>query len=321
MLRSNIEMIINSLKGKIKILVFLIIGSLIFPSCLPDPNPNPIEGNPLGLYGSGSFLFNGYVNFQDKPVNCYYFIPESATDQTPIMFLIHGNGRNGQSLLSSLKAAAESSNIILIAPELSTQHYNFNAFGLCNIFKDGENATGLNEYGDWSFNLLDPIFYDFNSLIESNQSEYDLFGFSAGAQFAHRMILLDSSSHVRNFVSASAGWYTLPDTTINFPYGLKKINSSQSKRQEQLLRSFSKKHFIIIGSEDNDPNSNDLRHTLEADYQGLNRYDRAHYFLAKGISISDQSQIPFLWDLRVVQDVGHSGREMGSFAINMLYPQ
>jgi len=171
-------MIIKPLKRKIRLLVFLLIVSLIFPSCLPDTNPNPIEGNPLGVYGSGSFSFNGYVNFQDKPVNCYYFIPESATDQTPIMFLIHGNGRNAQSLLASLKTSAESSNVILIAPELSTQYFNFNAFGLCNVFQDGKNASGLNEYGDWNFNLLDPIFYDFNSLIESHQSKYDLFGFS-----------------------------------------------------------------------------------------------------------------------------------------------
>tara|TARA_B100001142_G_scaffold61526_2_gene60621 strand:+ start:771 stop:1712 length:942 start_codon:yes stop_codon:yes gene_type:complete len=313
-------MIIKPLKRKIRLLVFLLIVSLIFPSCLPDTNPNPIEGNPLGVYGSGSFSFNGYVNFQDKPVNCYYFIPESATDQTPIMFLIHGNGRNAQSLLASLKTSAESSNVILIAPELSTQYFNFNAFGLCNVFQDGENASGLNEYGDWSFNLLDPIFYDFNSLIESNQSEYDLFGFSAGAQFVHRMTLLDSTSHVRNFISASAGWYTLPDTTINFPYGLKNIHGSQTQRQEQLFRSFSKKHFIIVGSEDNDPNSSDLRHTLEADAQGSNRYDRAHYFLAQGTSISDQSQIPFSWNLQVVSQVGHSGQGMGSYAINMLYP-
>ena len=300
------------------LIIFIFISSLT--SCLPERNPNPVEGEPLELYGSGSFTFSSYANFQDKPLDCYYFIPESATDQTPVMLLIHGNSRNAESLMLSLRDAARASNVILIAPEFNTQYYNFNVFGLCNVFQDGENASGLNDYADWSFNLLDPIFYNFCSLIESNQSEYDLFGFSAGAQFVHRMTLLDSTSHARNFISASAGWYTLPDATVNFPYGIKNIHGSQTQSQEQLFRSFSRKHFILIGSEDNDPNASGLRQTQEADAQGLNRYDRAHFFLGRGISISDQSQIPFSWSLEVVPQVGHSGKEMGSFAINMLYP-
>ena len=302
------------------ILVSLTLFVLVLASCLPERNPDPLEGIPLELYGSGSFTFNSYANFQDKPVDCYYFIPESATDQTPVLLLIHGNSRNAESLMLSLRDEAIASDVILLAPKFNTQHYNVNSFHLCNIFSDGENASGLNGYADWTFNLLDPIFDNFCSLIESNQSEYDIFGFSAGAQFVHRMTLLDSTSHVRNFISASAGWYTLPDTTINFPYGLKNIHGSLTQRQEQLFRSFSKKHFILVGSEDNDPNSSDLRHTLEADAQGSNRYDRAHYFLAQGASISDQSQIPFSWKLQVVSQVGHSGKGMGSYAINMLYP-
>lgn len=302
------------------ILVFLVLYVLIAPSCLPERNPDPLEGIPLELYGSGSFTFNSYANFQDKPVDCYYFIPESATDQTPVLLLIHGNSRNAESLMLSLRDEASASNVILLAPKFSTQHYNVNSFHLCNIFSDGENASGLNGYADWTFNLLDPIFDNFCSLIESNQSEYDIFGFSAGAQFVHRMTLLDSTSHARNFVSASAGWYTLPDAAINFPYGIKNIHGSQTQSQEQLFRSFSKKHFILVGFDDNDPNSSGLRHTSEADAQGLNRFDRAHYFLGRGISISDQSQIPFSWSLEVVPQVGHSDQKMGSFAINMLYP-
>ena len=302
------------------ILVSLTLFVLIVASCLPERGPNPLEGEPLELYGIGSFTFNSYANFQDKPVDCYYFIPESATDQTPVLFLIHGNSRNAESLILSLRDEASASNVILLAAEFSTQHYNVNSFHLCNIFLDGENALGQNQYNDWSFNLLDPIFYNFCSLIETNESEYDIFGFSAGAQFVHRMTLFDSTSHARNFISASAGWYTMPDATINFPYGIKNIHGSQTQRQEQLFRSFSKKHYILVGSEDNNPNSSGLRHTVEADVQGLNRFDRAHYFLGQGISISDQSQIPFSWSLEVVPQVGHSDQEMGSFAINMLYP-
>ncbi len=48
--------------------------------------------------------------------------------------------------------------------------------------------------------------------------QFDLFGFSGGAQFAHRFAMLHPET-VSRLTTASAGWYTFPDTT-RFPHGL-----------------------------------------------------------------------------------------------------
>ncbi len=49
-------------------------------------------------------------------------------------------------------------------------------------------------------------------------TQFELFGFSGGAQFAHRFAMLHPQMVTRLTV-ASAGWYTFPDTAP-FPYGL-----------------------------------------------------------------------------------------------------
>ena len=50
------------------------------------------------------------------------------------------------------------------------------------------------------------------------QARFDLFGFSAGAQFAHRFAMLHAE-RVHHLNVSSAGWYTFPDNTA-FPYGI-----------------------------------------------------------------------------------------------------
>jgi pimeloyl-ACP methyl ester carboxylesterase len=53
--------------------------------------------------------------------------------------------------------------------------------------------------------------------IDCNQLA--LFGFSGGAQFAHRFAML-YPARVRSVVAVSAGWYLMPDADLAWPYGL-----------------------------------------------------------------------------------------------------
>ena len=63
---------------------------------------------------------------------------------------------------------------------------------------------------------------------------FDLFGFSAGAQFAHRFAMLHPG-RVHQLSVASAGWYTFPDNA-SFPYGLRTCGGSlgRSGRSDEL---------------------------------------------------------------------------------------
>ena len=53
---------------------------------------------------------------------------------------------------------------------------------------------------------------------------FELFGYSGGAQFAHRFAMLYPHL-VERLTVASAGWYTFPDNRRRYPYGTRPVRS------------------------------------------------------------------------------------------------
>ena len=45
--------------------------------------------------GAGSFTYDKYLPFENKPIEIHYFIPENADKTLPILIYLHGMGRNG----------------------------------------------------------------------------------------------------------------------------------------------------------------------------------------------------------------------------------
>ncbi len=81
---------------------------------------------------------------------------------------------------------------------------------------------------------------------------------------------------VERAVAANAGWYTLPRKADTFPYGLDGIDVAD----ETLREAFSVPLTILLGEDDNDPNSKYLRRTPEALAQGAHRLARGASYLA-----------------------------------------
>lgn len=55
--------------------------------------------------------------------------------------------------------------------------------------------------------------------VGCKSSKISLFGFSGGAQMAHRFAMLHPG-RVEQVFAASAGWYLMPDADVAYPYGL-----------------------------------------------------------------------------------------------------
>ena len=55
----------------------------------------------------------------------------------------------------------------------------------------------------------------------NRSASYLLYGHSAGAQFVHRYLYFVPEARVAKVVAANAGWWTLPDLAVGFPYGLR----------------------------------------------------------------------------------------------------
>lgn len=298
---------------------FLSLLLIVLLSCLhwSCDKPKATE-NPLDLTGTGEYSFSDYLPFANKPIRCFYHIPSNSSSTTPIFIVVHGAGREAKDLRDGLIAKANQKGFIVLSPEFSESFFpGSDAFNLANIFEDGDNPSPntLNPPSEWTFSVLDILFEDFKSIIGNISSQYDVFGHSAGAQMIHRFLIFNPEAKFNRLISSAAGWYALPNLQVDYPYGLNK--SPAESIDPQLY--FQRNAYIIVGSEDTDPNSFNLRHTAEADLQGNNRLQRAQYFFQESFRLANEGSFNYQWQYRLVNNVGHDAVALAIYSADLLY--
>jgi pimeloyl-ACP methyl ester carboxylesterase len=231
--------------------------------------------------------------------------------------VLHGTERNANQYRNAIIVKAESKGFIVIAPEFSEQNFpGGDAYNLGNVFEDGDNpsANTLNPENEWTFSIIEPLFDYVKTQINNNNTQYHVFGHSAGAQFVHRFLMFKPTARVANAVISAAGWYTFPNNVV-YPYG-----QSQSPLENMSISSFlSKKVFVQVGQFDNNPNDAGLRHTVLADAQGLNRKDRAENYYDFCQQLALNSNITFNWAFNSVANADHDYIKASENAANLIF--
>jgi hypothetical protein len=105
------------------------------------------------------------------------------------------------------------------------------------------------------------------------------------------------------------------DTNTTFPYGTKVSPAATYPYTYQYI----KKVHIIVGENDTDPNSADLRHNEIVDKQGLNRLTRAQYFFTQTRNLAVSKNAAFNWNYQVLKNVGHDFTATSSAGAILLY--
>lgn len=124
------------------------------------------------------------------------------------------------------------------------------------------------------------------------------------------MFLPDSKLNIA--ICSNAGWYTVPEYSINFPYGL---NLSELPN-EDLRSAFSRRVIVHLGQNDTNPNSPGLRHNEVVDnQQGLHRFERGLYFFNTSSSKAQSFATAFNWEKKEVPNVGHNAQQMANDAL------
>jgi len=299
----------------------VLLGFAALTSCLPDPPPTPTDG-PLDrntLTGTGAFTFTPTGHLSDRPITVFYHIPDSAHQSSPIAMVVHGSARDGEYLRNALKPESDRRNAIILMPNFGSAEYSNNYFLLGNLFDDGENPSvaSQNDSTEWTYAIIEQLFIHFRAEVASKDARYDLVGFSGGGQFAHRFALFAHRPQCDRIVACSSGWYTLPDAASPFPYGL---GTTQRTSDADVRKALATPLHLAVGSADTDPNSSGLRHTAEADAQGLNRVQRANYAFQRAMDQSTAINAPLAWSLHLETGVAHSAVGMGNYALTYLYP-
>lgn len=223
---------------------------------------------------------------------CWLALPEWIDRRAPALVAVHGIRRGAEEQAALFAPRAAALGRVVIAPLFDAQRWSrYQRLG------DGAEAALLD--------LLERLGDDAVAPLD----RFDLFGFSGGAQFAHRFAMLHPERIARLCV-ASAGWYTFADTAP-YPYGLGATASSGARaaRMRSRLDAFLRLPIdVCVGARDDRRDAN-LRSGDALDrQQGRNRRARAsRWSEALAIEAAVRGVVPHI-RLAVLPGCGHDFR-------------
>jgi pimeloyl-ACP methyl ester carboxylesterase len=130
-----------------------------------------------------------------------------------------------------------------------------------------------------------------------------LFGYSGGGQFVHRYVMAHPEG-VRGGIVAASGWYTFPDPSVQYPYGIRADSDLPGVRLRPgaFLRV---PMLAVVGGDDRERDEN-LRRSRALDrVQGRNRVERARHWvhaMRKAAEARDAARV----ELALLEGAGHS---------------
>lgn len=265
------------------------------------------------VVGPSDYVAHASVGARKIDMRVFLNVPPAGTRDRPILFVMHGVNRDADRYRDDWKWLSDKYEIVIVVPEFSAANFpgrdNYNFGGVLD--RDGRARPRR----DWNFQLIDQVFADFLKRSGSVQRSYDLYGHSAGAQFAHRFALLGGSPRVRRVVMANAGSYSMPLFDKPFPWGLGGIGLSEA----HLTRVISLEGIVMLGDQDTDPNHPALPRDPEAMEQGATRFERGTRFFETLDAAARKRPFRFAWHKVVVPDVGHDNAGMAIAAAELLY--
>lgn len=272
-----------------------------------DTNPDGVITN-----GTGKFDYNQYEPLKDKPVTIYYSIGDGDMSAMPIVFVFPGTNRDADNYIRSWVDISQEHKCMVFAIEFPEKYYSDNEYITGNVVS---NSGAFIDKEKWTFSIVEPIFEYIKSQTKNKSTEYSLFGHSAGSQFVHRYVLFSPEAKIKRAITANAGWYTMPVFDVDFPYGLKKTQLSQS----DVVAACKVDMIVQLGDKDNNPNDPSLRKTPEAMKQGEHRYARGQYFFNNSKAMAQSKNYQFNWSLRVVPNVAHDQVAMAKDAAKIMF--
>lgn len=256
------------------------------------------------LEGVGEFEFSADGG---PSIDVFYATSGEDLRNAEIVFVHHGTGRNAEEYRDYWVPVIKGHNAIVIAPEFDDDDFadaeGYNLGGL--VDPPGEKESG--QYT--SFGYVEPLFREVVDRVGGTQTNFDMFGHSAGAQFVHRYVEFAPQTAVGTAVAANAGWYTMPDASVEFPYGMKEAPVSPDPKT-YLTRDL----LVLLGEEDVDADDDNLRTEPEAMEQGATRLERGKEFFARGQETAKSTRTELAWRMQTVPGVEHDGEQMSTAA-------
>lgn len=227
-----------------------------------------------------------------EPEHSYFvYVPDAHVAGAPMLVCVHGLSRNAHEIMRTFMPLCASHGVALLAPVFGGEHYgDYQRLG----------RTGRGRRAD---RFLNHCVQEAAALAGADPQRFYLFGFSGGAQFAHRYLMAEPQ-RVIAAVIATAGWYTFPDSRHRYPYGIGRSRKLPGVR-------FNPEEFlhvpvtVLVGTRD--VGSAHLRNTPRLDaQQGVTRLERARRWTQAMHACAGQYGVAARTQLVEVPSVDHS---------------
>jgi poly(3-hydroxybutyrate) depolymerase len=280
-------------------------------SASAEGSGSPASGSADIHPGDGAFRYDGPGSPADHPQRVFYHAPSGDLATAQILIVLHGAQRDPEGYRDDWKSLVGDQNVLVILPEFNEHDYpGSSGYNVGNLVDDHGDPLPASR---WSFSVVEPLFDYVVRSIGSSAKDYALFGHSAGAQYVTRFTEFMPNVRARVVVAANAGWYTVPDDGVDFPYGFDKSPADPaSDLYERPL-------ILLLGADDVDPNDDSLQRDKNTDKQGKNRLNRGlNFFQSAREAAGDKHQ--FTWSMVVVPGIAHSHGDMARAALPYLFP-
>jgi pimeloyl-ACP methyl ester carboxylesterase len=223
----------------------------------------------MGLNGEDRWtLPGGKVHrrvLRSNPAQEYFvYVPFRGGTNEPVLVTVHGQSRNAKEQAELFSEYCEALGVVLVVPHFPA-----------DVYPDYQRLGRRGSRADLALNA---IVEEAGLLTGASVERIYLFGFSGGAQFAHRYAMA-FPDRVASAVCVAAGWYTFPDARRRFPYGIRPRADLPGVRfdPEEFLRV---PMTVIIGENDTEQDGGLRRSDKLDEQQGVNRVERARNWVA-----------------------------------------
>lgn len=196
----------------------------------------------------------------DAPPLGYLLHVPAIVHEPKVLVLVHGVSSTASTMARYFAPLADRAGVVLMAPDFSNDQFR----GYQRLKgRDGSDEAAV---------ALDQAAHDVAQRLGLEAGSFDLFGFSGGAQFAHRFAMT-RPDRVRRLIVAAAGWYTECDLGLAFPQGVRR------RADHATLRKFLALPISIVVGDHDVGHDDNLRKTDALDRrQGFNRLERANFW-------------------------------------------
>ena len=153
------------------------------------------------------------------------YLPSATLPDAPVVVSVHGFSRNSIRQASRLTQMCEERGAVLVVPIFDRDlHADYQRLG----------RQGRGIRSDLALNrCLEEVAV----LTGADISQNIMIGFSGGAQLVHRYAMVHPD-RVERAIVVAPGWYTFPDSSEQYPYGIHPARSlpSVNFNPEQFLR-------------------------------------------------------------------------------------